>query len=777
MKKVQWLRKWLGHSYFKRIFYLTISTLVFLVIISGLVFYFYIENNISKSKYETDMEMLMQIEKNFENTNNLVVSFLKLLYEDRNIREIMASQPGKMDLETVKYKLRDISTEMKIFAPYIHSVYIFTDHGRNVYASFDNNVSKVIDLYLLKTIHYYNQVPQLTPILRKIKSNDPDTVTFIDVFSYFLYNTDDSGSIDTAIILNIYPQWFLDNFYKLNPAKDVRYFLMASNREFVNVDYDFSYQYFIDLTNLYFRNIVRNIKDDITFDIIPCNLNGVKNLLSYIYLENEGFIIYKVQTYESVYASVNQIKTTVIIIMAFIVLIALFLSLLMSRYIYKPFGALVKTVRSYFGYENESHGHFDELLFLENYYIHSADEISLLRREINSAENIKYKYYLTQLLVNSSTVTESEIKDISNSGLFNVNMNSTFMLIIVKLNSKFTEGNVPQELGTWLKDSLIKNLSLYYVNDVIDLEKSSIVAIINTGDTSNVSKHKENLYKVVKKVQDEVYNKYTVSFAAAISDPVNSVNKLSDAYFMLRKYLNYSFIYGDDAIITNELVEDNLKNTSLNYPFADEQKLVSAIKRQDFPKVVYYMDKITAGFKKMSYNNIVISLVHLCNTIRTTVNEINKVNFSDDYIGIYDINPVDYQTIDDLLQVLKELVRNCCDKENTIQKHSEMVKIVKNIVCNEYTDPNLNLAVIAGRIRISPNYLNCIFKNSCGISISDYITDYRLSKAAELLKTTGESINSVMNKVGMVNASTFYRCFKSKFGTTPKNYILATFSN
>lgn|GEM_PF-1319652 len=781
MKRVRWFRRLFGYSYFSRIFNLSISTLIILVVISSSVFYLFIDNSVSKNKYESDMDMLMQIEKNFENTNNMITNILKNLYFDPEVKEIMHSERGELDWETIQQKLRKISSDMKIFAPYIESVYIYSNSGKAVYASYIDKTSDVIDMYLYKTIFSYPELPEMTPLLRKIKTDNPDTIEYVDVFSYFLYDTEydsenDSTYIKSAVVLNINPQWFLDNFYKMNPGKDVQYFLMASNRKFVNADNYDPYRTIVDLTDIYFSKVIGSIKKGNSFGIIPCFLGDVKNLVSYIYLEDEGFIIYKVQTYDSVYAGVKQVKSTVVIISACIVLISLFLALFMARYIYKPFDALVKNVGSHFGYDSEVYGRFDELHFLERSYMHSVDEISLLRSKVNFADNIKYKYYLTQLLINSNTVTESEIADISNSGLFNINVNSTLMMIIIRINSKLPDESTPLELSTWVKDDLNKRLSFYYVNDVIDLENSSVVALINTDAQSGVKKHKEVIYNEVLNMQREMVEKYNISFAAAISDPINSVKELSEVYLKLRQYLSYRYLYGENAIITSELIEKNLKNTSLDYPFSEEKKLVTAIKRQKYDMAKNYMDNIISVFKKMNYNNAIISLAHLCNTITTAINSINEADLSPDYEGIYSINPVEYKTVDDLSQVLMELIKSGCDKDTTAQKHAMLVKAVKNIVYEEYSNPNLSLVCIADRLKISPNYLNYIFKNTCGLSVSDFITDYRLGRAADLLTKTGNCVNAVMSKVGIENASTFYRCFKSKFGTTPKTYIVAALS-
>jgi len=82
MKRVRWFRRLFGYSYFSRIFNLSISTLIILVVISSSVFYLFIDNSVSKNMYESDMDMLMQIEKNFENTNNMITNILKNLYFD-----------------------------------------------------------------------------------------------------------------------------------------------------------------------------------------------------------------------------------------------------------------------------------------------------------------------------------------------------------------------------------------------------------------------------------------------------------------------------------------------------------------------------------------------------------------------------------------------------------------------------------------------------------------------------------------------------------------------
>ncbi len=772
MKIVVWFKQLFGHRYFNRIFYLSISSLILLVILATLAFYIYIDNSVTRNTYENDMKMLMQIQKNYENTNKLIINFCKKVFYSPSADKVMYSRPDELEWEEIAAELKNISYDMKSFEPYIHSVYIYNNFSQAYYSAFADSVSETSDVYLGKAILQYNQVPKLMPVLRKIKTNNPETIEYEDVLSYFYYDTaDENNRFHGCVIVNIQPEWLLDNLYSLNPNDNGRFLLMASNRKFFNVDNGTSQKYLDDLTIVYYHTIMEKIKNGVTSDIIPCYIGKEKSILSYVYLKDEGFILYKIQTYDNVYAGVKNIKIALLIISASIIIISLFIAFFMAENIYKPFQKLLKSISSYTGNSNDSYINRDELGFLEDSYIRSVNEIHLLKKEINSTDLIKYKYYLTQLLINSDTVTDNEIMNISSSGLFNVNIRDVLTLVILKLDSASADNPAVQSISGWIRNTFSEALSNCYVNDIVYLESKYIVAIINAGANKNEENDKEVLRQVISNMQQKTYNNYSMSYAAIISDPIRSVTKLSETYIMLQRHLSYSYIYGSTAIITTELIEGNLSNSSLNYPSSVEQKLVTGIKEQNYDAVTIHMDDIINKLKKMNYNNITISLMNLCNTINVAINEANKANDTSHPMDLFDINPVDYHTIDEFQSVLQDLIKNSFTDGSSTTKHNRNIKAAKSIIYNEYTDPNLSLVSIAERIKISPNYLNFSFNSICGCSVSDFITDYRLSKAAELLEISDDSINTIMYAVGMENESTFYRRFKLKFGTTPKNYL------
>ena len=57
-----------------------------------------------------------------------------------------------------------------------------------------------------------------------------------------------------------------------------------------------------------------------------------------------------------------------------------------------------------------------------------------------------------------------------------------------------------------------------------------------------------------------------------------------------------------------------------------------------------------------------------------------------------------------------------------------------------------------------------------GDSFAAYVTDKRLTGAAEALRRTNDKILTVSQDVGFSNLSNFNRQFKKRYGVTPREY-------
>lgn len=105
--------------------------------------------------------------------------------------------------------------------------------------------------------------------------------------------------------------------------------------------------------------------------------------------------------------------------------------------------------------------------------------------------------------------------------------------------------------------------------------------------------------------------------------------------------------------------------------------------------------------------------------------------------------------------------------EKKAQKYSNLAQKVKEIVEQEYHDPELNAQSIADRLQLNNAYLGRMFRSAYGHSINDCINTCRLEESKTLLRNSQESIDSIARNVGFSNVKYYYVLFKKYTGQTP----------
>lgn len=116
--------------------------------------------------------------------------------------------------------------------------------------------------------------------------------------------------------------------------------------------------------------------------------------------------------------------------------------------------------------------------------------------------------------------------------------------------------------------------------------------------------------------------------------------------------------------------------------------------------------------------------------------------------------------------ILKEVFLRCKSHSNDIEMLYNMA--LEHIQYNYMNEISVN--DIAEVVKINENRLLYIFKKYCGIGIKEYIVNFRINVAKELLSTTDMKVNEIAMKVGYQDQFYFSRIFKSRCGVSPLKY-------
>lgn len=100
----------------------------------------------------------------------------------------------------------------------------------------------------------------------------------------------------------------------------------------------------------------------------------------------------------------------------------------------------------------------------------------------------------------------------------------------------------------------------------------------------------------------------------------------------------------------------------------------------------------------------------------------------------------------------------------------DYINFIKKYISLHYMD-EISLNEVAEILNLSRSYLSTLFKKEVGISFTEYLINFRLNRAIEILKLEKLPLNNIAEMVGYPDYTQFSKIFKKYKGVSPKNYL------
>lgn len=105
------------------------------------------------------------------------------------------------------------------------------------------------------------------------------------------------------------------------------------------------------------------------------------------------------------------------------------------------------------------------------------------------------------------------------------------------------------------------------------------------------------------------------------------------------------------------------------------------------------------------------------------------------------------------------------------KRDAKFMKQLTEVIEKNLSNADIDVLQIASTLAMSRRTLYSKVKALTGQSVVEFIRNYRLRKAAQILAEEDISISMVMDRVGIDNASYFSRIFKKEFGESPSEFV------
>ena len=103
-------------------------------------------------------------------------------------------------------------------------------------------------------------------------------------------------------------------------------------------------------------------------------------------------------------------------------------------------------------------------------------------------------------------------------------------------------------------------------------------------------------------------------------------------------------------------------------------------------------------------------------------------------------------------------------RDNSLERR--VLKILKMVEAGT----TFSIRDMAAEFRLSPGYLQRLFKVETGICMGEWLSEQRLQRAAYLLSSSYMSVKEITHAIGYEHTSSFIRAFERRFLQAPARY-------
>ncbi len=261
---------------------------------------------------------------------------------------------------------------------------------------------------------------------------------------------------------------------------------------------------------------------------------------------------------------------------------------------------------------------------------------------------------------------------------------------------------------------------------------------------------------------------------AGVGHLCSSPQQLFVSYQGAKNAVSYRVLYGNTrAISIAEMDPQESADAPWEEPYI--QKILKKIKMGEMQPLTEAVLEFTAKIagSRMSLQKYRILIMELITEIfRFGAN--NRMNLEEIFGTDSDVytQAMQLESPESLGQWLKE---NCLKMQNMVLHERQdttksFVDKAIEYVSEHYSDQELSIEVICKYLNVSAAYFSTVFKKETGKTFINYLTDYRMGKAVDLLLMEKEKTYIIAQKVGYSDPNYFSYVFKKQFGMSPSKY-------
>lgn len=476
-------------------------------------------------------------------------------------------------------------------------------------------------------------------------------------------------------------------------------------------------------------------------------------------------------------AQLSWIRALIVFSALIFLLIGVLLTFFSSRLAYNPIQKLLQ-----YGEHLRKTGAVEPPKGNEIDYIRSClsylnEQAQSLNQYVQNMQPDLLHRHLQKLLTASAPVSRASLE--AESRKYDFPTEGQFIVLITKVENLQKEKRFMPNEGAVIvfavKNVMNELLARFpgmqgYVTDKDDREA---VAILHFADDVPMAELRRTVRQYAEEARDAMDRYLSFAVSTGIGRPAR-LEGLAGSYKDAQSALQYRLFHDADTILFYDDMIRIERHPVFMYPTEIEQSIVEFLWSGDLPQADEALQQFSKRVRTAESYNIIFQCyqVLLSSIIQSLeekgpgVLELLGNNLFDQLKE----NQTSREVHDWFIGVLFPLYQQVSHEIRT-----KSARLMIQRVCNHITnhpDGTHSLSECAELVGVSPSYLSRLFKKETGISFIEYVMEFKVEKAKQLLKDTDHSVTEIAEIVGYSERN-LNRAFQRFVQMSPKQYRMA----
>lgn len=284
------------------------------------------------------------------------------------------------------------------------------------------------------------------------------------------------------------------------------------------------------------------------------------------------------------------------------------------------------------------------------------------------------------------------------------------------------------------------------------------------GETSPFEKWLNSVFRVA--------NANQCVASAGMSDKTNDPAKLADLYKQAVQALQKEFTDGSGKIHRFSHVQSAAQKNDFVRLYDYSTRITNALASSNAFQLLHEeMDELFDHLRKSNVNQEEATLFCRELLLLISMQFMHMVESKTSmFHSLHEQSLKTSRTLAELKTGFAACLRDLHDNiHHTIKTKSDSVKlVVDNMLQSDCA--SVSLDSVAEKLNVHPTYLSILFKESVGVNFKDYVLEYKIKSAIQMLTATDRPVYSISDKLGYMDSLYFSKIFKKQTGMTPVEY-------